>query len=381
MKIVRCPKCGKYIHKAVKCFHCGNTAGFEEISGSDVHENITQEYARMDILIEDKKYDEAIALSYTILEWMPNLAGVFWFRLLARYKCSTAIDLICKGFPCDEDSDFCNALDFSVDEEHSAYEDIKETVSQIRVSLKKEISEHDYSSKSATDIMRIKKTMQGEIERRKEKLFSLWSDLEDAEHSLYALEMDCRLLMKEHQTGLEKAAQAASAIKSEAYRMEECTAEKLHSLQVRMEYVLQQSESSKDSIDSMRKQHPWVKSFSDLVTKRNEKVRLINSEISSLSSYERTVQQTISEIERIESRHKTALIAADKYDFMNAVALLGTSAFNDVLRGAGVGVSSSVSIVPGEKFSSTEVDETQSGDADDEMDMEDYYAAWGLSED
>lgn len=77
MKIVRCPKCGKYIHKAVKCFHCGNTAGFEEISGSDVHENITQEYARMDILIEDKKYDEAIALSYTILEWMPNLAGVF----------------------------------------------------------------------------------------------------------------------------------------------------------------------------------------------------------------------------------------------------------------------------------------------------------------
>ena len=55
MKIVRCPKCGKYIHKAVKCFHCGNTAGFEEISGSDVHENITQEYARMDILIEDKK--------------------------------------------------------------------------------------------------------------------------------------------------------------------------------------------------------------------------------------------------------------------------------------------------------------------------------------
>lgn len=309
------------------------------------------------------------------------MAGVFWFRLLARYKCSTAIDLICKGFPCDEDSDFCNALDFSVDEEHSAYEDIKETVSQIRVSLKKEISEHEYSSKSATDIMRIKKTMQGEIERRKEKLFSLWSDLEDAEHSLYALEMDCRLLMKEHQTGLEKAAQAASAIKSEAYRMEECTAEKLHSLQVRMEYVLQQSESSKDSIDSMRKQHPWVKSFSDLVTKRNEKVRLINSEISSLSSYERTVQQTISEIERIESRHKTALIAADKYDFMNAVALLGTSAFNDVLRGAGVGVSSSVSIVPGEKFSSTEVDETQSGDADDEMDMEDYYAAWGLSED
>lgn len=381
MKIVKCPKCGKYIHKAVKCFHCGNTVGFEEISSVEVHENVAQEYARMDVLIEDKKYDEAITLSYTILEWMPNLAGVFWLRLLAKYKCSTAIDLICKGFPCDEDADFCNALDFSTDEEHSVYEDIKAAVSQIRIALKKEISEHEYSSKSATDIMQIKKTMQGEIERRKEKLFSLWSNLEDTEHSLYALEMDCRLLAKEHQTGLEKSAQAAAAIKSEAYRLEECTAEKLHSLQVRMGNVLQQSESSKDSIDSMKKQHPWVKSFSDLVTKRNEKVRLINSEISSLSSYERTVQQTVSEIERIESRHRTALIAADKYDFMDAAALLGTNAFNDVLRSAGVGVGSSVSIVSEEKVSSTKVDEMQSGDADTEMDMEDYYAAWGLNED
>ena len=381
MKIVKCPKCGKYIHKAMKCFHCGNTAGFEEISSVEVHENVAQEYARMDVMIEDKKYDEAIALSYTILEWMPNLAGVFWLRLLAKFKCSTAIDLICKGFPCDEDADFCNALDFSTDEEHSVYEDIKAAVSQIRASLKKEISEHEYRSKSATNIIQIKKTMQGEIKRRKEKLFSLWSDLEDTEHSLYALEMDCRLLTKEHQTGLEKAAQAASAIKSEAYRIEECTAKELHSLQVRMGNVLQQSESSKDSIDSMKKQHPWVKSFSDLVAKRNEKVRLINSEISSLSSFETTVQQTVSEIERIESRHKTALIDADKYDFTNAAALLGTSTFNDVLRSAGIGVGSSVSIVSEEKVPSTVVGEIQSGDAETEMDMEDYYTAWGLNED
>lgn len=381
MKIVKCKKCGKYIHKAVKCFHCGNTAGFEEISSVEVHENVAQEYARMDVLIEDKKYDEAIALSYTILEWMPNLAGVFWLRLLAKYKCSTAIDLICKGFPCDEDADFCNALDFSTDEEHSAYEDIKAAVSQIRVSLKKEISEHEYNSKSATDIMQIKKTMQREIEHRKEKLFSLWSDLEDTEHSLYALEMDCRLLTKEHQTGLEKSAQAAATIKSEAYRLQECTAKELHSLQVRMGNVLQQSESSKDSIDSMKKQHPWVKSFSDLVTKRNEKVRLINSEISSLSSYERTVQQTVSKIERIESIHRTALIAVDKYDFTDSAALIGTNAFNDVLRSAGVGVGSSVSMVSEEKVSSTNVDEMQSGDADTEMAMEDYRAAWGLNED
>ena len=381
MKIVKCSKCGKYIHKADKCFHCGNTAGFDEIEATEIHENVAQDYAHMEVLVEDRKYDEAISASYIVLEWMPNLAGVFWLRLLARNKCSSAIELISKGFSCDEDSDFCNALNFSIGEEHSAYEDIKKAVTEIRTALKKEISEHEYRCKSDTNIMQIKKTMQGEIDGRKQKLFTLWSDLEDTEHSLYALEMDCRLLTKEHQTGLAQAAQAASAIKSETYRMEECTAEKLHAFQVRMGNVLQQSESSKSSIESMKKQHPWVKAFADLVSQRNQKVKLINSEIASLASYERTVQQTITEIERIESRHKTALIAADRYDFTDAVALLGADAFNTILRSAGVGVGSSFSTTSENWKSTASVEKAQPSEADDEVDMEDYYAAWGLTED
>lgn len=381
MKIVKCSKCGKYIHKADKCFHCGNTAGFDEMGETVVHENVAQDYARMEVLVEDRKFDEAISVSYTVLEWMPNLAGVFWLRLLAKNKCSTAIELISKGFSCDEDSDFCNALSFSVGEEHSTYEDIQKSVTEIRNALKKEISEHEYRCKSDTNIMQIKKTMQGEIDGRKQKLFALWSDLEDTEHSLYAFEMDCRLLTKEYQTGLAQAAQAASAIKSETYRMEECTAEKLHEFQVRMGNVLQQSESSKESIESMKKQHPWVKEFADLVSQRNQKVKLINSEIASLASYERTVQQTITEIEHIESRHKTGLIAADRYDFADAVALLGTDAFNTILRGAGVGAGSSFSTSSEGWKPTALVENSQSSEADDEVDMEDYYAAWGLIED
>ena len=132
MQIVKCTKCGKYIHKAEKCFHCVNTKGFDEIASTAVHENVAQDYMHMGVLIENKKYDDAIALSYTILEWMPNLAGVFWLRLLAKNKCSSAIDLISKGFPCDEDSDFCNALAFSTGEEHSAYQDIQKVISEIR---------------------------------------------------------------------------------------------------------------------------------------------------------------------------------------------------------------------------------------------------------
>lgn len=379
MEIVKCSKCGKYIHKAARCFHCGNASDFEKGVSVVVHENIASEYARMAELVEDRKYDEAIMVSHTVLEWMPNLAGVFWLRLLAKNKCSTTLSLVSRGFPCDEDSDFCNALSFSTGEEHSAYVDIQKIVSEIRNSLKREVSDHEYKCKSHTDIMQIKRNMQGEINTRKGKLFSLWSDLEETEHLLYGLEMDCRLIVREYQTGLEKAAQAASAIKSETYRIEECTAEKLHSFQVRMGNVLQQSESSKDSIESMKKQHPWIKAFSDLVSQRNQKVKLINDEIASLASYERTVQQTISEIEHIESRHKTALMALDKYNFVDAATLLGTDAFNQILRDAGVGASSSMGVISGGWQLSSMVESAQQTDADDEMDMEDYYATWGLN--
>ena len=381
MKIVKCLKCGKYIHKAPKCLYCGNTAGFDGIDEVIVHDNVIQDYTRMEVLVEDQKYDEAIALSYTILEWMPNLAGVFWLRLLAKNKCSTAIDLICKGFACDDDSDFCNALSFSVKEEHIAYEEIKKAVSAIRVVLKKEIDEHEHQCKSNTNIMHIKKTMQEEIERRKQKLFSLWSDLEDTEHSLYELEMDCKLLIKEHQIGLEKAVQAATVIKGETYRMQECTEDKLHSFQVRMGNVLQQSEVSKDSINSMKNNHPWVKSFKDLVSRREQELQLINCEIASLESYKQTVQQTISEIEQIEEHHKMALEAAKRYDFANAAVLLGENSFNQILCSVGVGMGASISSISESWKSTTSLDNAQSVDADDKIDMEEYYAVLGLDED
>lgn len=373
MKIVKCSKCGKYIHKATKCFHCGNTVGFDEIDEVEVHENIAQDYIRMEKLVEDKKYDEAIALSYTVLEWMPHLAGVFWLRLLAKNRCSTVIDLISRGFSCDEDSDFCNALDFSTGKEHSAYEDIQKTISDIRSSLKKEVFKHEYKCKSDTNIMQIKKTMKDEINSRKQKLFSLWSDLEDTEHSLYELELDCRLLTKEHQIALEGAARVASVLKSEADRLAECRAEKIYSFQVMLDAALQRSESSKNSIESMKKQHQWVKAFADLVFQRNQKVKPISSEIASLASYEQTVQQTILEIECIESRHKTAMDAADKCDFTDAAVLLGTDTFNQILRNVGVDVEFSADITRLDKRSVIVANTEQFTVVEDEMGREDYY--------
>ena len=338
MKIVKCSKCKKFIHKTGRCVFCGNTMGFDEVEMPAIHENATVDYSRVESMVEGKKFSEARTLSHAVIEWAPNLPGIFWLRLLAKNKCTTTAELIQKGFNCEADADFCNALSFSSGAEREVYQDVRNMVLTARNKLKAEVLDHEYQCKMKTSILQIKKNMPSELETRKKRLFTLWSELEKIEQSMYTLEKDCILLSKEHRDALEEACRAASTLKNEIYRLEECTAEKLHGYQVRIGSILQQSEQAKDAMESMKTQHPWVNSFNDLLKRREEQVRMISSEIASLRNYEATVQQTLEEIDRIEQKHRTTIRAVEAFDFQDAANLLGNDRYSSVLRSIMPGV-------------------------------------------
>lgn len=376
MKIVKCTKCKKYVHKTGKCFHCGNTVEFDEVEMPDIHENAAVEYSKVESLVESRKYAEALTLAHTAIEWMPNLAGIFWLRLLAKYKCSNATELIQKGFNCEEDPDFCNALTFSTGAERSAYQDVQSMVKAAQKALKAEVLNNEYHCKMKTNILQIKKAMTDEVDSRKKKLFTLWAELEKTEHSMYTLEKDCILLSKEYTDALDKAALAASSVKVETYRLEECTAESLHKYQVRIDNVLQQSEQAKDAVESIKKQHPWVNSFNSLVKKRDQQVRQIANEISSLKAYEAMVQQTLDEVEQIEQRHRIAIRALETFNFLDAANLLGKDKYNTVLHNIGLGVDVQISV-----SSQGWQPNTYSTDVDDTDDSDDDYNSWWLPND
>lgn len=437
MKIVKCSKCNNYIHKSSKCFYCGNTMGFDEVEMPTIHENVLVEYSEVESLIERKKFPEALNLSRAVIEWMPNLAGIFWLRLLAKNECTSTAELIQKGFDCQDDANFCNALAFSTGAEYSAYLDVRSMVLATKEALKAEVSNHEYQCKMKTDILQIKKSMKEEVDRRKEKLFSLWSELERTEHSMYMLEKDCILLSKEHRSALDIAVQAASSISVEASQLEGCTAVKTgdvihqseqakyaiesikkqqlgvnffnafvkkrdaqarqiinstensqlegctaqnhYKYQVKICMILRQSEQAKDAMECIRKQDSWIKSFNDLVKKRDEQIRQITNELSSLKTYETTIQHTLDEIDRIEQRHRAAIRAVESYDFLDAANLLGRDCYNSILHSIGFGVDVQVSVSsqdwqPNTTFSASIED-------DGDMDADEYYSAWGLSDD
>lgn len=130
----------------------------------------------------------------------------------------------------------------------------------------------------------------------------------------------------------------------------------------------------------MKKQHPWVRAFNDLVKKRDEQVRLISAEISSLRSYEATIQQTLNEIDRIEERHRKATRAVEAYDFLDAANLLGKDCYNTILHNIGLGIDVQTSI-SSQDWQPNTISASPIDDDDDDVDTDDYYSACGLPND
>ena len=337
MTIVKCNKCGELIHKADRCFLCGNTSDFTKVDSTfAIHENVKDEYIRLDQLVRNGKFQEALDLSRVVLEWMPSCSDVFWLRLLAKSQCVSDEALIRKGVSCEDSADYCNAVMFADESQKRVYAIVAKKISLIKNVLAKYITEHEYSEKNGTAILQHQSEMPATIEAHRKKLFELWKELKEIEHSIAAVEEDCLLLINEHKESLDKASSEAADIKNRTYKMEQCTADDLHKYQTQFGDLLYRSEQAKSSIDSMRSQHPWMSAYSDLIKKRDAAVSQINSELNSLKTYESRVQSTVSEIERIEARHTAALSSVTNYRFSEIRSLLGETRFTAAYVESGI---------------------------------------------
>lgn len=343
MKIMKCAKCGKYIHGAPLCYHCGSTGGFESFLSEAVHERAEADCARVEALIGMRKFSEALALSYQALEWIPNSPSLFWLRLLARKECVSALELISKGFPCEDDPDFCNALRASTGEEHSVYADIQDAVRALQSGLREAITRHENRCKADTGILKLSGAMREELNVRREQLFSLWSKVQETEAQMYSTELDCQLLVQEHKVALQAAAQSAASQKNETYQKTECTAEEFDAYSLKLDSLLRYSSQAKKAVDAARSQHPWVRTFAELTARREEQLRDLAGELAALKSYEARVQKTLAEIDFIEKRHDTARQALEAFDLADAAALLGSAEFNQIFRNAGLETDAAIS--------------------------------------
>lgn len=346
MMTVICHKCGKKIHRADKCPYCSNSIDFEIVNEEiNIHENVAMEYLQLDTLLNAGEFAQLIEKSRVVLQWMPTCSAVFWFRLLAKNGCKTDAELIQKGINCDSSADFYNAYRYGTSAEKATYESVKELIENIRVAFKSAVTIHEYEEKAATPIVRCKSEFISELEEKRKELFALWTQLEKIEQEMHVIEEECNLLLNEHKISLDSSKSEAIQIKTQSYKLNECTSEEFNEYVIRLGSVLNQSEISKKEIELMRKQLPWIETFNSKVQER-EKINLkIASKLSDLREYENRITSTVLEIAHIEKRHQRVLQNLINYDFQSTISLLGIKKYKEILSRAGLAsVSGSIKV-------------------------------------
>lgn len=336
MKIGTCQKCGKLVHQAPCCYHCGSSVTGTFVDYQEVHQNVQEQYRIIHDFLEEKKFDEVIRLTDILLEWMPRSAEVFWLRLLASRQCTCDGELISRGVACSADPNFINALKYAGTEEHLVYSNVQEKIDKICEELEKELKVYICERKAATQIVDLPQIIQHKMKATRERLFTLWSDLAEIERKLYALELECRLFAKEHQEVLQNACVTASSIKTAVNKSAECTERDRHRYLVRLTAAMQQSENARESLTNFKKQDSRIQKFNELVSSRDQKLFAITEELRVLKKYESELQNTITCFEKIEENQRTLLKQIQSAQFDKVRAFLGDSIFDRVLADAGI---------------------------------------------
>ena len=341
MKIVTCSSCGKKIHLAGKCLYCGNEVNAKpEKNDIWVHENVVEEHEKLQGLLNNKAFDQVIENAELILKWMPKCAEIFWIKLLAKNRCRNDIELVRKGVSINETAEYFNAMGYGSSEEKSAYKEIGQLIEKVRTEFVKMCTHQEYEEKRNTSLLHCQSEAAFDIQRSREIVFDLWTQLKQIEHEMYCIEQDCKLLIVEHKTTLEQAKNDAAYIKNKMSKQKECTSDEAHKMEMDLQNILNQSEQSRKAIDIIKEQHPRVQKYVELTKKRNQIATQISDEISKFQAIKKKMQVAISQIEKIEDKYKNAKQYMLQYDARNMYSVIGEQKYEEVLHSAGLAIKS-----------------------------------------
>ena len=86
----------------------------------------------------------------------------------------------------------------------------------------------------------------------------------------------------------------------------------------------------------MKKQHPWLREYEALVSKRDKICSEITSELNNLRNYQVKIKTLISSVENIEEKSQKAKDAVEKYEFIFEKTFLGEMEYSDAILKAEV---------------------------------------------
>lgn len=337
MRIMTCSQCGRSVHEAKKCFHCGSEGLYLVDFDSSVPADAASAYGKIHEKLEKRSFSEVMSLSQGLRKWMSSSAEVYWMRLLAKHECATDLELIVRGVDLDEDEDYCNATKYASPEEYRVYLDVQEKMDRVRMELGSALRKHYAAKMRELDPAKKLEALDEEVGKQEEGLMKQWAALVEAEQDIRKLEMDARLASAEVKQTLQQALKLSREAAEEARKDDKCSESVRQSRLISATTALQMSEEAAAAAKAMRENHPWLAQMQTLQEKRDALAEAIEQDRARLKECNDQGRLLLNKLRTLELQREDALQSVRKDSFVKARQIL-EDAWAQVLRDAEVTV-------------------------------------------
>lgn len=341
---VKCINCGKIILEDKLCIFCGYEQANSLTSSKEIENDVqSKTYKYIESKILDRKYDEAISYSLEKTSISKTTSYGFFLRLLSKNKCTTVIELICKGFQFETDSDLFNTIKYAtIPEEKEFYNNVISITQNLKKKLKECIYQNKKDEKRNTKICEVYKNTLEYFNNIKGNIFKLINDIEEIEEKICLIEMDSRIIRKEYNYTLWDAARNTNTLLDDLSNGKDMSlydfTESLQKYYVKIDSNVMMSEDTVKVLENISIKNNLLKKFRELIISRSKIVKKIDTELTILKNKNNEFQELIEKNDMIEKKYAYALDCLNKNDFLKAINILGKKKYNNLLNEVGIAV-------------------------------------------
>ena len=351
MKIMQCSNCNRYIFNSDKCIHCNIDAKKEEIIELKVNGNATDRLKYIEVMIEGKKFKNAIDEIEKVVEWLPEVSYIFWLKVLAKNKCSNVREVIGKGVELGDDPDFYKALKLSKDVEHEIYLDIQKTLLSLKNMFRESIVEQLNREKRETGIVEETNRFDQMLKDCTKELLNEWTKFDDIETRINLLYKNIQLSLNEHLSALKDCEKKSEKLynklpninrlkngsfDSDKFDLMRISEETIYSCEIEAGCLTSFFEMEKNEIEGYIENHPWISEIRELEVLRDEKKEDIEAYIREIKNCKSRMGKIISQVHEIEDKYNAVLSSLDRYSFKAAIDILGEDSIDKIYKKCGV---------------------------------------------
>lgn len=327
MRILRCSNCNRLIHAGASCFFCKSSKESPQVSAAEVHENARTPLMMAETLVEQGRFDEALAALAEVMKWSPNSSEVHWLRLLARARCSSDAQLLYSGADIADSADFDTALRYASEEEKQVYLGVSNSCDALRKTLVDMIKSRNAMTIDKLNLSEVLSQMQRFVSEKRSALLSTWQELRKCEQELKLIENEGEIYMHECRTNMRNILSTSQQMRESLENTSEIARKQFFEYKTKLEGLKRAAENAKEEYNRLKSSHPSVAAFAELCKKRDELKGAVDSELSEIREYEKKIEAVISRLNAAKEAGTRLLELAESGNYEQVKSVLGQNNF------------------------------------------------------